>query len=467
MFKKIFFVLLVMILVSCGQMEVPNSSTTVSMTNAEVDQILADYAYPENPKDYVNPLGSYGLKGVQTEVRQNYYWFYVTSYDVLDEEDFSNASQTTGWGNILRSWMVGDDTHWDTDITGMIATSYANVAACRSFLNTYAVFCTITPVSYSISPEDECLHEISGGIWINIGFPIETVPSGYVETDLNPDFEDWTSGDPDAWLKTIASPYNIPSAWNNYYAFANVTESTSEYYNGSSSARLYQNRSFSRDMPSYYFEIPVMLRTTGYYTASIWFKGEDQNVTMHFNMTLFDDSDAIIETLTGVLTDDDGDWRLNVIISSDLGINDIPKYVRFDIEQYSGQNTNYCYIDYLSFHAPNGDVSLPVFLADDIEVDLWGGGPECFVYWETSSEIENAGFSLFYENDEEEIVLAAPEFIPGQGNSASGHEYEEYFELNEDAMEVENVFVFIGAKSINGVWEYFPDHGATVWGTGQ
>ncbi len=395
------------------------------------------------------------------------YFFYITNYDSRDWDWFDIANMS--YGNMIYPYST-NPWIWDTHTDYMTSTS--TTSACRGFL---AVMVTYSYVGYLVSsstsngncfytyPEESII--IYGGLMKMLpglaGNFITSVPGSYVETDLNPGFEDWTGGYPDAWNISISSPYNIPSAWNSYYSTANVVQSSNEYQ-GTYAVQLELARNVGKSLASAYYVLPGAVEP-GEYTASIYYGGTPQSVQMVLEIALYDDSDALIGSATGDLSvGDGGAYKLNSITyDTDT---DLPKYVRFNVRQAVGQNREDVRVDNLSLRGPLGDVPLPAVFGG-ITFQNYVSYRKIDLDWYTYSEVGTDIWKLFFR-DGGQITAASSETEPAAGNDPDGETYSEDFYLYYSAWikmtYLGELDVFLGVKDIGGEWEYFEEEGVTV-----
>ena len=395
------------------------------------------------------------------------YFFYVTNYDSRDWEWFDTANMS--YGNMIYPYSTNP---WDWNTHTDYMTSTSTTTTCRNFLTALVDYSTFTALLSSSSSNGNCFYTypeevliIYGGMYKmlpgQVGNFIMSVPGDYVETDINPGFEDWTGGYPDTWNISISSPYNIPTTWNSYYSTTNVVQSSNEYQ-GTYAAQLELDRNFGRSLASAYFILPGNVEE-GEYTASIYYGGDPQTVQMVLEIALYDDSDALIGSATGDMSvGTAGAYKLNSI-SYDTG-NDIPKYVRFNVRQLVGQNRNDVRVDNLSLRGPVGDISLPAVFGGITSQD-YVHYRNIDLDWYTYSEVETDEWRLFWRDDGE-IAHVSTETVPAAGNDPNGDTYSNAFYMywtpfSELTSEGE-IFVFLGVKDIGAGWEYFEEEGVTV-----
>jgi len=515
---SMFMVMIVFVACDNDKMSVgSNNQMDVASLNSaeEIQQYFEEFNYPKNPEDYqrqfydgiprtqltadqitayeqvlnnqieelyqtlVNPAET-GL--AKTSTITSDYYFYVNTYKPWDDNDFQLAYQIWGpmldWEseNIAQSVMAlmrptpVVSGNWNTNTEYMDYT--ADVIECRNFLLTYAANSGISALMPSTSAYPPAGTGGGDGEPVLLGGGttmlaktngvegILTVLPGYVYSNLNPDFETWGAY-PYAWNISINAPYNIPADWNLYYASDDVMPWTYDASYGLST-RLYLNRNTGRNLASAYFELPAEHQEQGLWSAGISFGGNDQDIMMVLVVTWFDFADQIILTeARQILTD--GPFVDQSMV--DVMVSEKPKYVRFDLFQEGGQTRNYVYVDNLWLRSPVGDVSLPVILADDISA-TFNGVNYVFCEWETCSEIDNAGFKLFYRDASNQITLVSNDFVPGLGNDPYGQPYSHNFYMLTAAYQYMvsqgDLYVFLGAQSYGGAWEYYENQGDMV-----
>ncbi len=395
------------------------------------------------------------------------YFFYITSYNSRDWEWFDTAN--TVYGDMIYPYST-NPWLWDTHTDYMTSTS--TTTTCRNFLLAMCELSTIGPLVSSSTSNGNCFYTypeetliIYGGAMKMLPGQVRnfimSIPGSYVKTDLNPGFENWTGGYPDAWNISISSPYNIPSTWNSYYSTANVIQSSNEYQ-GTYAAQLELERNVGRSLASAYFILPGTVEA-GEYTASIYYGGDPQTVQLVLEIALYDDSDALIGSATGDMSvGASGAYKLNSI-TYDTN-TDLPKYARFNVRQAVGQNRNDVRVDNLSLRGPLGDVSLPAVFGGITSQD-YVHYRKIDLDWYTYSEVETDIWQLFYRSSGQ-ITAASAETEPAAGNDPNGETYSEdfylYFSPYIKLWAQGELDVFLGVKDIGGEWEYFEEEGVTV-----
>jgi len=488
-----------------------NDETTFPSTKTwsaeEVQDYFANFAYPENPYNYKlqfyndrhrsqlradelaevleiengmmehmsmpiatrktlqkealqKPRGGSGENSIQSY--SSTFWFcgYYASYD---------------WGTFNTAvYLYGDQVYWYSSQSEYgentnYMTNYINTMACKSYVESYCSYSYIGTYDSDSGLEMASSDLPSGDLIIWGGFlkqsagsgekSIQTVPGGYVASNLYPSFENWTSGFPTNWQPSISSPYNIPTAWNTQFPSANVVQNSTYKKHGSYSAAMTMDRSRGKSLSSKYFHIPETAQMEGIWGATIWVYGETQSIELSFQITYYDSDDDIIETVIMEVDGGSSSFERNLVESTYL--NTDVHYVRFAFVQTGGRTTDTVYLDALSLYNFEGDVSLPVEFDTITEDPEWEAGNECWLEWRTFSELENAGFELWYIDDENENQKASDDFCMGSGNKSSATIYDYQFDLNSAAVDLlwENGYleVFIVSKSYSGEREYHDD----------
>ena len=398
------------------------------------------------------------------------YFFYVEDYDSRDWEWFDTANMS--YGNMVYPYSTSPWV-WDTNTDYMTSTS--TVTTCRNFLSAMCENSDIGPLVSSSTGYSNCSNSypeepivIYGGMMKLISGKsggsddpvIASVPTSYVETNLNPGFESWSGGYPEAWNISISSPYNIPSGWNSYYSTASVTQSTDEYQ-GTYAAQLALNRNIGRSLASAYYVLPGNSEE-GEYTASIYYGGTPQTVQLVLEIALYDNTDALIGTATGNMSvGTGGAYKLNSI-TLDTG-TDVPKYVRFNVRQAVGQNTNSVRVDNLSLRGPLGDISLPVSWHEisDYEYEYYR---KAHLEWDTWSELGTIKWALFARIGGTQYQISN-DYETAAGNTSEQTFYDKSFYIHHSLAWL-NVYyygldVYLGVQDSEG-WEYFEDDAVTI-----
>jgi hypothetical protein len=409
------------------------------------------------------------------------YFFYVTSYDSRDWYIFDTANSM--YGNMVYAYSTSP---WDWDTNTNYMTSTSTTTTCRNFLSANLEFSTITGLSSSSSEFPPCTTGLMGGGYLFKVIPgfdpepgaglgnidlssgggnneILAIPGQYVFSNLNPSFENWTSGVPNAWQRSISSPYNVPTAWNTYMTTSRLTQSSTYAYAGIYSARI-SLRSIGRSLASGYFLIPQVKRLTGQYIAEIRMRGNPQTIKMLFCMALYDANDNLMADSSYVMTGSTSGFYEN---QATVTVANTPSYVRFAVRQDIGQNSNLVYVDNLKLSNPIGeDVSLPVSYGDMYYADYYSYR-WTRIKWYTYSELQNAGWKLFFRNSSNNIEQVSTTYIAGQGNEPNSTYYDENFYMTYSAfanmMGEYELDVFLGCQDYAGGWEYFESDYRTIY----
>lgn len=405
------------------------------------------------------------------KIQSSSVYFYFTHDNYRDYDVYEDAQSL--YGNMV--WDYGSD-DWDTNTQYM--TDTGDVWDCYDYLEEYADRSDFSYPSSSTPSGSYCgssmgaypniisvnpLAKVVGGRQDNN--TILTVPGSYVFANLNPGFEDWTSGLPDAWQITMTATYEVPSAWHNYFASANVFESSTEY-SGTSALGIVGGRGTNgKYVTSGYFELPEGV-TAGTYTAGIWHGGNTQNLTYKFHFALYDTNDALIGTeAAGNCTTGTGEsYALNTL---DINTSTtVPKYVRFAVNLYIGQTADSVFFDHLTLSGPTGDISLPVEFGSITDSDLVGG--DIYLDWHTYSEIETSYWQVFYEYYGDPVAVSTDSIIAaGSAPSTTYYDNKMFDFTNTNAyyqmVGAGYLDIFLGCKDYDGTWEYFEDDSVTIY----
>lgn len=482
MFRIFVFAFIIFLLFGCSQ-EQPEGPivenqfegqywTAEQMTN----YYKTVYEWPEDKADFVPQFYDHRhISQITTEelallkagggsqentIQSSSYYFYVTDYDDKDEEDFEDCEST--YGSMFR-YDSGDD-EWKMDTDYM--TNTTTVTNAYNYADNYCHFSDFSGLVTSSSSLDDCMNSVYQY------FPILTKPgkeafgnvimaptSGLVKTDLNPDFEDWTSGNPDAWLMPYDATYSIPTDWVKAFVSGNVIEYTGLYYDGSTSCRLILDDSPKRNLASYYYEIPSDYRWDGKWIAEIRTYGTDGSTTCGFGFALYDASDNLISGTGDVYQFVNMDFAW-VNQACTLDVTTAPKYVRFVVQQEIGQANRSIYIDDLRLSWEGNDVSLPVEYNQDLDGEMTGYPTEdCDMTWSTSSETNSHRWALFSDCDHPYEMVS--DYESAMGTKATTTNYSRTFTLDEwffDTIKYEDPqYVYLGCQDISGEWEYFEE----------
>lgn len=431
------------------------------------------YEWPEDPAEFVPQFYEFRhisdikpdelalLKaggGGQNTIQSSSYYFYVTDYDSRDDYDFEDCEST--YGSMFRY----ADSEWKMNTDYM--TNTTTVTNAYNYADNYCYRSDFSGLVSSSNPLSNCANSTYQYYPIlaktgkqAFGNIIATPTTGLVKTDLNPDFEDWTSGNPDAWLMPYDATYSIPVDWHRMFVSADVIQYTGLYYDGSTSCRLIIDENPKRNLASYYYELPSNVQFDGKFVAEVRTYGTAGNTVCGLGIALYDASDNLISGTGNVkaFTNMAFSWVNQV---HEVNVTTAPKYVRFVIQQTVGQASRSIYIDDLRLSWEGNDVSLPVTYNDDLAGEMTGYPTEdCDMTWSTASEVNSWRWALFSDCDHPYEMVS--DYESAMGTKATTTNYSRTFTLDEwffDTIKYEDPqYVYLGCQDTSGEWEYFRD----------